>query len=309
MTSIATNDTCCICEQDRFRCPIQICPAGHCLDIGCLLKLARSTPTDHPILCPYDRSIVDLSTIVYRPDIVTAQGPWVEIARLSVMGRPPLKIVVATTTTAAELASFYVEESENITYLVKSRCESLKGMGFDRHPYIPRFTRLPFADDNELFPNDRIARPGEEGSTIKTYAGSIPSSAFCRVCAPVITSIPTTSLLDTTPASSFRMRVLRQEIIQNCNNLGHTDPDFAALVDTRVIEINYDVGLGNTLTVRAAPDWVDRPMECHGTSSWKAKEPLPVGTEYKICRNGVWEEGANRVAGTEDPARPLTFPL
>lgn len=79
------------------------------------------------------------------------------------------------------------------------------------------------------------------------------------------------------------------------------------------VSVRFDAGFGNTLTIRAAPDWERAiPMHClPGTTDlWEATEALPAGTEYKICFNDhKWEEGAtNRVAGVEDPARPLTFP-
>ena len=76
------------------------------------------------------------------------------------------------------------------------------------------------------------------------------------------------------------------------------------------VRVNYDAGFGNSLCIRSAPHWgVSHPMECLGGSVWQAKASLPEGTEYKICFNGtVWEEGSNRVAGREDPARGLTFP-
>lgn len=78
------------------------------------------------------------------------------------------------------------------------------------------------------------------------------------------------------------------------------------------VRVRFDAGFGNTLAIRAAPDWGRAiPMHClPGTTDlWEAAEALPVGTEYKICFNEhKWEEGAtNRVAGAEDPARPLAF--
>ena len=65
------------------------------------------------------------------------------------------------------------------------------------------------------------------------------------------------------------------------------------------IAIVLDVGWGNRLTVRAAPNWdVPIKMICSGTSLWQTETPLPPGTQYKFLFNDiVWEPGPNRTEG------------
>lgn len=79
--------------------------------------------------------------------------------------------------------------------------------------------------------------------------------------------------------------------------------------------VNYDVGYGNALAVRAEPNWNDNIPFSYTVSGWKGQ--LPIGREFKfviVSRSGVrWETGSNR--RLLDPAsaqrhfitRPITF--
>ncbi len=205
---------CAICLADRFRAPVQVCSFGHCLDIGCLFKLVKSTPLAEDVKCPMDASVIDLTHLIYREDIVKTQGDWVEVSRRSMLGYSPLNITVATTTKIAELAPLYHNDCHStVSAELHRACSFLKGKPLSYHASVAPITRLPFSAGNELFPSDPVARPGDEGTTIKIYA-SILSRAYCRDCAPTI---------EMHTMDSYTSRVERQALVDACVAAGHTD--------------------------------------------------------------------------------------
>ena len=205
-------EPCLICMQVRYRCPVQICENGHCLDVGCLRRLLKETPVGSSLTCPHDNCVIDITQLVYREDLVKAQGPWVELTRY---GRfDYLRIVVALGTKVSEVGFLFSQLTSGLqtaTSVLYVDAVAHRGKLYFHVPQIVRVGR----DEMPPCGDEVIARDEDVGTSIEIRGLSddrgilFSQSAYCSGCALAIRAV--------------EMINDRNALIQACVSAGHLE--------------------------------------------------------------------------------------